>query len=251
MEDEEGPQAPAPQGAHDPPAPQNTSPPQNPQVPLVPNSPQAPPALEVLHLPAPHMPLLNWTHFKPEYSRKPDEDAEAHLLRTNDWMDTHGFQDHVKVQRFCLTLMGEARLWYESLRLINVHGLGLQNIFRQQYSKIGSTREWLFHAWRSFHFDENAEMIDTYIHWIRQVATLLGYQELQKLEVFKHTLPTKLYWVLFPIMDLRQAVETVKRILMKEKTDRQLAGQTPLTLFMSIKEGFSKKVTFNMTDGIE
>ena len=52
-------------------------------------------------------------------------------------------------------------------------------------------------------------------------------------------------------MDLRQAVETAKRILTKEKIDRQLAGQTSSTLFMNIKEGFSKKVTFNMMDGIE
>ena len=36
----------------------------------------------------------------------------------------------------------------------------------------------------------------------------------------KHT-PTKLYWILFPIEDLRQAVETAKRILTKEKLDRQ------------------------------
>ena len=87
-----------------------------------------------------------------QYSGKPDEDAEPHLLRTNDWMDTHRFQDHVKVQRFCLTLTREARLWYELL--------GLQNNFRQQYSKIGNTMEKLFHAWRSFHFNENAETID-------------------------------------------------------------------------------------------
>ena len=52
-------------------------------------------------------------------------------------------------------------------------------------------------------------------------------------------------------MDLRQAVETVKRILTKEKIDRKLAGHTSLTPFMSIKEGFGKKVTFDMTDGIE
>ena len=52
-------------------------------------------------------------------------------------------------------------------------------------------------------------------------------------------------------MDLRQAVEMAKRILTKEKIDRQLAGQTSLTLFMSIKEGFSKKVTFDMTDDSE
>ena len=27
---------------------------------------------------------MNWSHFKPEYSGKPEEDVEAHLLRTND-----------------------------------------------------------------------------------------------------------------------------------------------------------------------
>ena len=52
-------------------------------------------------------------------------------------------------------------------------------------------------------------------------------------------------------MDLRQAVEMTKRILTKEKIDRQLAGQTSLTPFMKIKESFGKKVTFNMTDSIE
>ena len=57
---------------------------------------------------------LNWSHFKPEFSGKPDEDAEAHLLHTNDWMNVHHFVG-VKVQRFCLTLFGEARLWYQPL----------------------------------------------------------------------------------------------------------------------------------------
>ena len=60
---------------------------------------------------------------------------------------THDFQDQVKVQRFCLTVVGEARLWYESLRSINADWEGLQNMFRQQYSMIGNTREQLFHTW--------------------------------------------------------------------------------------------------------
>ena len=59
--------------------------------------------------------VLNWSYYKPEFAGRPDEDAEAHLLHTNDWMMTHNFQNDVKVQRFCLTLVGEARLWYESL----------------------------------------------------------------------------------------------------------------------------------------
>ena len=52
---------------------------------------------------------MNWSHFKPEYSSKP-EDVKAHLLRTNDWMTTHDFPDGLNVQRFCLTMTGEARL---------------------------------------------------------------------------------------------------------------------------------------------
>ena len=54
---------------------------------------------------------MNWLHFKPEYSSKPEEEVEDHLFRTNKWMTTPDFQDSVKVQRFCLTLTGEARLW--------------------------------------------------------------------------------------------------------------------------------------------
>ena len=52
-------------------------------------------------------------------------------------------------------------------------------------------------------------------------------------------------------MDLRQVVETAKRILIKEKIDRQLAGQTFSTPFMSIQDNYSKRVTFNMMDDIE
>ena len=58
---------------------------------------------------------INWSYFKPEFSGKPEEDAEAHLLCSNDWMNVHHFEEEVKVQRFCLTLLGEARLWFHSL----------------------------------------------------------------------------------------------------------------------------------------
>ena len=166
-------------------------------------------------------------------------------------MDTHDFPDNVKVQRFCLTLVGEARLWYKLLRLINAEWDNLQHMFRQQYSKIGNTREQLFNAWRSFHFDENIETIDAYVHHIRQVANLLGYQDPQILEVFKNTLPSKLYWILFPIEDLRAAVDTAKRMLTKEKIDKQLAGQASSTPFMNLRNSQGKNVSFNVHDNLE
>ena len=176
---------------------------------------------------------LNWSHFKPEFSGKPDEDAEAHLLCTIGWMHAHYFVEGLKVQRFCLKFLGEASIWYQSLEPINVDWQGLQNLFMQQYSKIGNAREQLFHAWRSFSSDENKETIDAYVTHIRQVAALFGYGEPQILEVFKNTLPTKLFWILYPINDLTQVVDTAKRILMKEKVDRQLFGQSLSTPFMS------------------
>ena len=52
--------------------------------------------------------------------------------------------------------------------------------------------------------------------------------------------------------DLRLAVETAKRILSKDKTDRQLAGQLSSTPFMNIKDGYnSKRVTLDMQDRLE
>ena len=75
---------------------------------------------------------LNWSHLKPDFSGKP-EDVEAHLLRTNDWMTTHDFPDDQKVRRFCITLSGEARLWYETLGTQQepLDWAGLQECFRQ------------------------------------------------------------------------------------------------------------------------
>ena len=32
---------------------------------------------------------IHWSNFKLEFSGTPDEDAEAHLLHSNDWMNAH------------------------------------------------------------------------------------------------------------------------------------------------------------------
>ena len=73
---------------------------------------------------------LNWSHFKPDFSGKPEEGMKAHLLRTNDWMTMHDFPDDQKVRRFCLTLLGEARLWYEMLNAQQ------QQLIGQAYRKV-------------------------------------------------------------------------------------------------------------------
>ena len=46
----------------------------------------------------------------------------------------------------------------------------------------------------------------------------------------------------------QQAVDTAKRILTKEKLDKELTGQTSTSPFMSIREGTDKRVSFNTRD---
>ena len=74
--------------------------------------------------------MINWCHVKPAFAGKPEEDVETHLLCTNGWMRTHNFEEDAKAQRFCLTLLGEARLWYETLTPIANDWPALQNAFR-------------------------------------------------------------------------------------------------------------------------
>ena len=52
-------------------------------------------------------------------------------------------------------------------------------------------------------------------------------------------------------MELRQAVETAKRVLMKEKIDRQLVGQSSLTPLINMRDNSNKRVTFDTADDIK
>ena len=44
-------------------------------------------------VPAPQIIYQNWIGKKPEFSGKPEEDAESHLLSTRDWMEAHNLPD--------------------------------------------------------------------------------------------------------------------------------------------------------------
>ena len=133
-------------------------------------------------------------------------------------MTTHNFSEDQKVEKNYLTLTQEARLWYATLNAQQqqLTWEGLQDKFRQQYSKFGSTREQYNCVWRSFQFDEATETIDGYTYKVKQVAALLDHDEPQILELFKNTLPSRLYCMFYRINHLRVVVETAKRLMIKE-----------------------------------
>ena len=66
---------------------------------------------------------LNWSNFKPEFSGRPEEDAEAHLLHSNDWMEAHHFDEDINIQRFCLTV-GRSKIVVSLLRTFRGHYMG-------------------------------------------------------------------------------------------------------------------------------
>ena len=174
-------------------------------------------------------------------------------------MEVHNFPEGKKVRHFCVTLIGEARLWYESLAPLDNDWPTLQNKFRWRYSKIGNTPEQLFHAWRTFKFDKNTDSIDSYVLRMSQVMAMLNYGEMQILENFKNTLPYRLYSTLINVNNLRDAIDLTKRVLTKEQLDRQLTGQSSSPFMKATSNGDrhlpqnhqKKGVTFDTMETLE
>ena len=92
------------------------------------------------------------------------------------------------------------------------------------------------------------------------MAALLNYGEPQILELFKTTLLSRLYYMLYQINDLRMVVEIAKRLLTKEQIDKK-SGQATTSPFMqtfqdnstskSKAEKNEKKVSFSAVEAIE
>ena len=87
---------------------------------------------------------------------------------------------------------------------------------------------------------------------------MLNYGEMQILENFKNTLLYRLYLTLINVNNLRDAIDLAKRVLTKEKLDRQLSGQSS-TPFMKASSNDShlpqnhhkKGVTFGAMEMLE
>ena len=89
------------------------------------------------------------------------------------------------------------------------------------------------------------------------MAALLDYGDPQILELFKNTLPSRLYYMLYHINNLREAVKIVKRLLTKEQMNKK-AGQSSASPFMQViqsssknKDKMEKKVSFSAVEAME
>ena len=78
-----------------------------------------------------------------------------------------------------------------------------------------------------------------------QVAAMLNYGKMQILENFKNTLPYQLYSTLIYVNNLRDAIDLAKRVLMKEKLDRQLTGQNTQHMFRNRGQSRDRAGNYN------
>ena len=77
-------------------------------------------------------------------------------------------------------------------------------------------------------------------------------------KILKNTLPNQLYGTLINVNNLRDAIDLAKRVLTKEKLDRQMTGQTS-TSFMKVtindthstQNNPKKAVTFDAMETLE
>ena len=106
---------------------------------------------------------------------------------------------------------------------------------------------------------ENTDSIDSYVLRMSQVAVMLNYGEMQILENFKNTLPYRLYLTLINMNNLRYAIDLAKRVLTKEKLDRQLTGKSSTPFMKATSNNDShfpqnhqkKGVTFDAMETLE
>ena len=93
------------------------------------------------------------------------------------WLDA----EDVKCSIFCLTLAGDAHIWYAS---VGNDWNNLQRLFHRQFSKHGQTQEEVFQRWISFQFDQATGTINSCVVRFRQCAQKLKYNENHILELF-------------------------------------------------------------------
>ena len=130
--------------------------------------------------------------------------------------------------------------------------------FNQQYEKPTQYPNKCFMPGGHLNLTKIQDTLGTYVLRRSQVAAMLNYGEMHLLKNFKNTFPYQLYLTLINVNNLRDAIDLAKRVLAKEKLDRQLTGQSS-TPFMrmtsndnySMQTNDKRGVTFDAMETLE
>ena len=84
--------------------------------------------------------------------------------------------------------------------------------FITEHNPIGSTREWQIMAWKTLKWDPTKEKLDDFVYKFKRVATELGYNADESLDVFSCCVPSHLYLYLKGATIIKEAMENTKRV---------------------------------------
>lgn len=108
------------------------------------------------------------------YTGVPVEDAPGHLMLYEDYCLYHDIQnDNTKVERFRLTLTGQARLWYQGKTFASWDQC--KTAF-QSYFSSAQTRQSAVQAFRNSAF-KTGETADQYLQRLQRLADRMNYGE--------------------------------------------------------------------------
>ena len=151
----------------------------------------------------------------PIFKGTPGERPEAHLLRTNDWMDTCNILPVNKPTNFKHTLDHLAREWYDSLTF-PITWNDLQQRFSRYFFTQGRSIKHLHDKWRNFSFTPGQDDIEAYIRDVKEAAHQLNYNDEAILHLIKATMPSEIYGTLYNQNDLNMVITMVKELYAKK-----------------------------------
>ena len=181
----------------------------------------------------------------PIFKGFPGERPEAHLLRTNDWMDTYNIPAVDKPANFKHTLDHLAREWYDSLTF-PIGWNDLQQQFSRYFSTQSRSIKHLHDKWRNFSFTPGQDDIEAFIRHVKEAAHQLNYNDDAVLHLIKAAMLSEIYGTLYNQDDLNTVITMVKDIYAKkpEPVNPPAVTRSSATPFTLIKapNGSNKKI---------
>ena len=126
----------------------------------------------------------------PVFKGKKGEDQEVHILKVEDYFETHEIKkEGDKIKRFKDTLFETVRKWAQTLNYTefnkfdynpkdkNDKKASMKYLILARFAKEGRTLEAAFNAWSTLTFDPNKDDIEQFVSKVEDLAKKLGYNK--------------------------------------------------------------------------
>ena len=180
------------------------------------------------------------------------------FLVLEDWMETHNFPEGDKVRCFHLTLIGEAQVMVWITSTIRWWLACLYKINSGDNTQNRHTPKQLFHAWRTFKFNENTDTVDSFCSKNESGSSNAKLWRNADIREFQDTLLHQLYSTIINVNNLRDAINLAKEYWPRKSwTDNWLdnhplhSWEQPVMTIIHPKTIIKKGVTFDAMEMLE